>query len=58
MEYDSSGKLIFEGVYKNGIKWNGKGKEFDSDDKLILKQNIQMEKKNEIEYHSDFDSDN
>ena len=24
-EYDSSGKLIFEGEYLNGLKWNGKG---------------------------------
>ena len=27
-EYDSDGKLIFEGEYLNGKSWNGKGKEY------------------------------
>ena len=27
-------KLIFEGKYLNGKKWNGKGKEYDYDGKL------------------------
>ena len=26
-EYDCYGKLLFEGEYLNGKKWNGKGKE-------------------------------
>ena len=34
-EYDY-GKLIFEGEYKNGKKWNGKGKEFDDKRNLIF----------------------
>ena len=33
-EYDYNGKLIFEGEYLNGKKWNGKGKEYYSDGKL------------------------
>ena len=27
-EYNEDGELIFEGEYLNGIRWNGKGKEF------------------------------
>ena len=35
-EYNSyNGKLIFEGEYLNGEKWNGKGKEYKYD-KLIF----------------------
>ena len=26
-EYNDNGKLIFEGKYLNGKRWNGKGKE-------------------------------
>ena len=33
-EYNSKGKLIYEGEYKNGEK-NGEGKEYDSKGKLI-----------------------
>ena len=28
--------MIFEGEYKNGVKWNGKGKEFNYKDALIF----------------------
>jgi len=31
------GKLVFEGEYLNGKRWNGKGKEYDYDGKLIFK---------------------
>ena len=31
-----SGYKIFEGIYKNGIKWNGKGKEYNKNMKLIF----------------------
>ena len=34
-EYDSNGKLKFEGDYLNG-KSNGKGKEYDYDGDLIF----------------------
>ena len=36
-------KLIFEGEYKNGKRWNGKGKKYFKDE-VILELNIQMEK--------------
>jgi len=29
-----SGHRIFEGIYKNGIKWNGKGKEYYDNGRL------------------------
>ena len=31
-EYDYYGELIFEGEYKEGKRWNGKGKEYHWDD--------------------------
>jgi len=30
-------ELLFEGEYLNGKRWNGKGKEYDSDGKLLFK---------------------
>ena len=30
------GKLIFEGEYLNGRKWNGKGKEYNEFGKLLF----------------------
>ena len=32
-EYDSNGNLIFEGEYKNGLKWNGKG--YDNNNNIV-----------------------
>ena len=29
------GELVYEGEYKNGERWNGKGKEYDYFGKLI-----------------------
>ena len=38
-EYDDYGKLIFEGEYLNGEKWNGKAKEyFKKNDKLMFER--------------------
>ena len=31
-----NGHKIFEGIYKNGIKWNGKGKEYNKNIKLTF----------------------
>ena len=28
-EYDENGNIIFEGEYKDGVRWNGKGEEFN-----------------------------
>ena len=35
-ENDDFVELIFEGEYLNGKRWNGKGKEYDSDCKLLF----------------------
>ena len=41
VEYNEDGKIIFEGEYSNGIKWNGKIKEYCYKiKKLFLKENI------------------
>ena len=45
-EYDSNGKLIFEGEYLNG-KRNGKGKEYDSYGELKFQGKYINGKKNE-----------
>ena len=44
--YDEEGKLEFEGEYFRDYR-NGKGKEYDKDGKLIMKENIQEERKME-----------
>ena len=36
-EYDDDGDLIFEGEFKNGLRWNGKGKEYDKSQNLMFK---------------------
>ena len=38
-EFDDNFKLIFEGEYLNG-KRNGKGKEFDQNGKVFMKENF------------------
>ena len=38
-EYNNYGELLFEGEYLNG-KRNGKGKEYNDEDELNLKENI------------------
>ena len=49
-EYDYNGKLLFEGEYKNNLRFNGKGKEYDILDNLIFEgeyvngQRIEKEK--------------
>ena len=35
-EYDENGRLIFEGEYLDGKKWNGKSKEFDKNGLIIF----------------------
>ena len=50
-EYDY-GKLIFEGEYKNGKKWNGKGKEFDDKRNLIFEGEYKNGNKKGKEYNS------
>ena len=39
-EYNLLGKLIYEGEYLNGKRWNGNEKEYDYYDNIILKENI------------------
>jgi hypothetical protein len=34
---DQGGILLFEGEFFKGKRWNGKGKEYDFNDKLIFK---------------------
>ena len=34
-ENNYNSKLIFEGEYLNGERWNGKGKEYNNDAKLV-----------------------
>ena len=47
-EYDDYGKLIFEGEYLNGEKWNGKAKEyFKKNDKLMFEREYLNCKKKE-----------
>ena len=36
VEHDFEGKYQFEGVYKNGKKWNGKFKKFNNNNKLVF----------------------
>ncbi len=35
-EYNYNRKLIFEGEYLNGKKWNRKGKEYNDNEELIF----------------------
>ena len=39
---------MFEGEYLNGLRWNGKGKEFDYDGKLIFEGEYLNGKRNGI----------
>ena len=48
----SNGSIMFEGEYLNGMRWNGKGKEYSSYSKLLFegeylngKKKIEKEKK-------------
>ena len=51
-EYDKNGKLIFEGEYINGIKWNGKINEYDVGKLIFEGDYISGEKKGtEKEYN-------
>ena len=45
-KYNDDGKLIFEGEYLNGERWNGKRKEFDDNGKLIFEEEYLNGKKN------------
>ena len=42
-EYNENGKEIFEGEYLNGEKWNGKGKDFSYDGKLLFENKLKYE---------------
>ena len=46
-EYNNKGELIFEGEYKYGDKWNGKG--YDGQNNLVYE--IKNGKGKIIEYH-------
>ena len=35
-EFNNNGKLIFEGTFENGKRWNGKGKEYNKEGELIF----------------------
>ena len=35
-EYNRNGKLVFEGEYLKGERWNGKGKEYNWNKELIF----------------------
>ena len=37
-EYDLRGKILFEGEYLNGKKWNGKRNNYSYDGKLIFEE--------------------
>ena len=49
-QYDYKGRLIFEGEYLNGKRWNGKGKEYLNDVLMYEGEYLNGKKINEHNY--------